>query len=130
MKKIALTIICVLAMEGMFAQSHSFRDTLLVRYEQFDYDAWVIADPDHNGKTEDRPTYPVWLMQSTELLNNDVLQYNYTDNPAGMEVVGLSAAVHYAQRNNGRLSLTYQNKYNKINLAVHGNYIWPGSTAG
>lgn len=95
MKKIALTIICVLAMEGMFAQSHSFRDTLLVRYEQFDYDAWVIADPDHNGKTEDRPTYPVWLMQSTVLLNNDVLQYNYTDNPAGMEVVGLSAAVHY-----------------------------------
>ena len=82
----------MLAVLGVKAQSHSFRDTIEVRYEQFDYDAWVMQDPVHNGKASIGFLYPYTNMV---LGNDDVLQYNYTDNPNGMEVIGLSAAVHF-----------------------------------
>ena len=87
-----MTLICVLAALGADAQSHSFRDTIQVRYEQFDFDAWVMQDPVHNGKNHAVTLYPyvnLWLV------DDDVLQYNYTDNPNGMEVIGLSAAVRF-----------------------------------
>ena len=95
MKKIVLLMICVLAAVVGFAQSHSFRDTTYVRYEQFDYDAWVMDDPEHNGKVFNiRPTYP---QLNTAFGYDDILQYNYTDNPDGMEVVGLSATIALSQ---------------------------------
>lgn len=93
MKKIVLLITGMLAAVGVLAQSHSFRDTSQVRYEQFDFDAYVWTDPVNHGKypwTE--PTLPLTLMS---LSDDDILQYNYTDNPSGMEVVGLSAAVFF-----------------------------------
>ena len=92
MKKIVLIIVCVLATVGAKGQSHSFRgDTSYVKYMQFDYDAWVMEDTLHHGKIYSNcPTYP---RSTTSLGCDDVLQYNYTDNPAGLEVVGLSAAI-------------------------------------
>ena len=92
MKKLVLTLICVLAVLGVKAQSHSFRDTIEVRYEQFDYDAWVMQDPVHNGKAHLSLLYPYTNMS---LGDDDVLQYNYTGDPNGMEVIGLSAAVQF-----------------------------------
>ena len=91
MKNVVLLIVCVLAAVAGFAQSHSFRDTIQVWYEQFDFDAWVMEDTVYHGKTwSDHP-----YIFGTPLLNDDILQFNYTDSPNGMEVIGLSAAVHY-----------------------------------
>ena len=96
MKKIAILIIGVLYASGLAAQSHSFRDTSYVRYEQFDYDSWVSEDVLHHGKMPFRPMRPITPTQQYDaLINEDIVQYNYTDNPTGMEVVGLSAAVYY-----------------------------------
>ncbi|MBR3412100.1 MAG: T9SS type A sorting domain-containing protein [Bacteroidales bacterium] len=91
MKKALLIMICVLAAAGVSAQSHTFRDTSYVPYWQFDYDAWVMEDPIHNGKI----FYPHPCRPYTRgvLCRDDLLQYNYTDNPAGMKLVGLSAHV-------------------------------------
>ena len=98
MKRTALFVICLLASVGTKAQSHSFRDTSYIRYEQFDFDAWVMADTESHGKVPiGYPIYPAPNRQP--LLNDDILQYNYTDNPNGMEVVGLSAAVLYDRWN-------------------------------
>ena len=85
MKKNFLYIVYVLS-----AQSHSFRDTNYVRYEQFDFDAWMWADTVHHGKSVDE--YPIYDHSNT-FWDLDIVQYNYTDNSAGMEIVGLSAAV-------------------------------------
>ncbi len=95
MKKITILIIGVLVAKGVVAQSHGFRDTSYVRYEQFDYDSWVKEDPNHHGKILDEPKMPTSLFCGSVLLNDDILQYNYTDDSAGMEVVGLSAAVFF-----------------------------------
>ena len=91
MKKIVLIMACVLVTMGVLAQSHTFRDTSYVPYWQFDYDAWVFEDSVHNGKTWSRVLYPD--RQSMAFGYDDILQYNYTDNPAGMKVVGLSATI-------------------------------------
>ena len=91
MKKTLLIMICMLAAAAVSAQSHTFRDTSYVPYWQFNYDAWVMEDPVHNGKYLDRPLYPD--IGSWALCTEDILQYNYTDNPAGMKVVGLSATI-------------------------------------
>ena len=92
MKKRTLFILCLVAATGAFAQSHTFRDTSYAPYEQFDYDAWVMEDPAHNGKTiQNCPIKPG--TDQSAMLNHDILQYNYTDNPAGMRVVGISAHV-------------------------------------
>ena len=97
MKKTTLFILCFVAATGSFAQSHTFRDTSYVPYEQFDYDAWVMEDPVHNGKAfHSCPILP--RTESAALLNDDILQYNYTDNPAGMKVVGISAHVFMNKR--------------------------------
>ena len=83
-------IACILAAAGLSAQSHSFRDTNHVRYEQFDFDEWVWEDTVHHGKSlDDCPLYSY----RNALWDLDIVQYNYTDNPAGMDIIGLSAAV-------------------------------------
>ena len=97
MKKIAILIIGVLLAGGLAAQSHSFRDTSYVRYEQFDYDSWVWKDTNHHGKWYHQPVMPTLPYYGSCLMNDDILQYNYTDDSAGMEVVGLSAAVFFDQ---------------------------------
>ena len=89
MKKKALIILCLVAATGAFAQSHTFRDTSYVPYEQFDYDAWVMEDPAHNGKMP--INHPE--LAGGPMLDHDILQYNYTDDPAGMRVVGISAHI-------------------------------------
>ena len=88
MKRIAIMTVCVLTALGAAAQSHSFRDTSYVRYEQFDFDAYLLADSNGSrGKVyNNKPIFPGNGF-------GDVLQYNYTDNPAGMKVVGLSAVI-------------------------------------
>ena len=93
MKRIAIMTVCVLAALGAAAQSHSFRDTSYVKYEQFDFDAWLLADSIGNRAKvrQYRPHIP----GTNAECNTDILQYNYTDNPAGMKVVGLSAAIEY-----------------------------------
>ena len=91
MKKIFILMVCLTMALEAAAQSHSHRDTTYVRYEQFDFDAWVWEDPEHHGKVCDQ--YPIMDEHNCVFGNADIVQYNYTDNPAGMEVVGLSAAV-------------------------------------
>ncbi|MBR3412268.1 MAG: T9SS type A sorting domain-containing protein [Bacteroidales bacterium] len=94
MKKTIYLMICVLTAAGVSAQSHTFRDTSYVPYWQFDFDAWVMEDPIHNGKIYvTRPRYPDQSRSSVALEYDDILQYNYTDDPAGMKVVGLSATI-------------------------------------
>ena len=93
MKKTALFILCLIAATGVFAQSHTFRDTSYVPYEQFDYDAWVMQDPVHNGKMFNHYPQLPGLTAPGGMFDHDILQYNYTDNPAGMKVVGISAHV-------------------------------------
>ncbi len=90
MKKIVLLIVCVLAMMGAMAQSHSFRDTSYVRYEQLDIDSWLLSDSMHRYGMHARPLYPGTTML---LGTHDVLQYNYTNKPEGVRVVGLSALI-------------------------------------
>ena len=92
MKKVVLFIVFVLAAVAGFAQSHSYRDTLHVRYEQFDFDAWLLADTIGNrGKLYNiRPLHPE---TSGVFGYSDILQYNYTDNPSGIDVAGLSAVI-------------------------------------
>ena len=87
---------CVLAAAGVVAQSHSFRDTSYVRYQQFDFDAWVREDSLHNCKAYNRPLYPGPSRDA--LACDDILQYNYTANPAGLRVVGLSATIWLDRR--------------------------------
>ena len=84
-------MLCVLVAAGVYAQSHTYRDTSYVRYEQFDFDAWVREDSIHNGKVYCYPLYPSFSFPA--LLYDDILQYNYTDNPDGVRVVGLSGYV-------------------------------------
>ena len=92
MKKIALVVVAVLVAVGVAAQSHSFRDTSYVRYEQFDFDAWVYSDPHHHGKGINYGIlYP---SPHAPLVSDDVVQYNYTDSPTGVKIVGLSAVIH------------------------------------
>ena len=92
-------MICVLAALGVSAQSHTFRDTSNVRYEQFDFDEWVFGDSTnrHGRHFQNKPLYP---FMNSSWRYADLLQYNYTDNPDGMEVVGLSAVVHLDQHVN------------------------------
>ncbi|MBQ6069129.1 MAG: T9SS type A sorting domain-containing protein [Bacteroidales bacterium] len=91
MKKIFLTLVCVMGVWGGMAQSHSFSDTSYLRYKQFDFDAWIYADSLHHGNgISNVILYPII---HNALLCDDVLQYNFTDNPAGVKVVGLSAAI-------------------------------------
>ena len=95
MKKTIYLMICVLTAAGVSAQSHTFRDTSYVPYWQFDFDSWVMEDPVHNGKaTEWQPLYPDQSRSGLVLKYDDLLQYNYTDDPAGMKVVGLSATIY------------------------------------
>ncbi len=92
MKKNVLLLLGVMFAISAEAQSHSFIDTMYVRYEQFDFDAWLTADTIGNrGKLfNNGPVYPdAWM----RLGYSDILQYNYTDNPDGVDVVGLSAAI-------------------------------------
>ena len=91
MKKIVLLLVGVLVAVGVAAQSHSFRDTSYVRYEQFDFDAWVYLDSNHHGK---HCNHHILYPRTGYVMNrDDVVQYNYTDNPAGVKIVGLSAAI-------------------------------------
>ena len=90
MKKIVFFFVCVLGAVSMHAQSHSFRDTSIVRYKQFDFDEYVLQDIDRHTKVYD--IYPIYPNRAV-MHNIDIVQYNYTANPAGMEIVGLSATV-------------------------------------
>lgn len=94
MKRYLLLMICVVSVMTVAAQSHSYSDTILVHYEQFDFDAWVAADTigDRGRTYENRPAFPD-LGANTGFGYSDILQYNYTDNPAGVDVVGLSAVI-------------------------------------
>ena len=77
---------------GVAAQSHSFRDTSYIRYEQYDLDAWLLSDTQHHRYSIGfYPKYPG--LNYTTLLWDDILQYNYTDNPDGVKVAGLSAMI-------------------------------------
>lgn len=91
MKKIVLVVAGVLVAVGVAAQSHSFGVTSYVRYEQFDFDAWVYSDPHHHGKgISSRILYPI---THEAMQFEDVVQYNYTDSPTGVKIVGLSAVI-------------------------------------
>ena len=91
MKKIALIMVCVLAAEWALAQSHNFRDTSYVRYIQVDMDSWLLSDTFcHRYTINVQPEYPG---TNHSLRWDDILQYNYTDSPSGVEVVGLSALI-------------------------------------
>ncbi|MBR6992121.1 MAG: T9SS type A sorting domain-containing protein [Bacteroidales bacterium] len=91
MKKIVLVVVAVLVAVGVAAQSHSFGVTSYVRYEQFDFDAWVHSDSNHHGKgISSRILYPI---THEAMQFEDVVQYNYTDSPTGVKIVGLSAVI-------------------------------------
>ena len=83
MKKTAILIMSLLLAVGAAAQSHSFGDTSYVKFKYFDYVSWFDADQTHgwysNGIRVSRPS--------------EVVQYNYTDNPNGLKVVGLSGVM-------------------------------------
>jgi hypothetical protein len=99
MKKTVLLIVCVLAAGVVTAQSHSFRDTTYVRYQQFDFDAWLAADTvgDRYKNLRIAPANPEVCFSNTLLEPSDVLQYNYIDNPAGVDVAGISAVIYDIQ---------------------------------
>ena len=82
-KKTAILIMSLLLAVGAAAQSHSFGDTSYVKFKYFDYVSWFDADQTHgwysNGIRVSRPS--------------EVVQFNYTDNPNGLKVVGLSGAM-------------------------------------
>ena len=96
MKKLLVIVLGLLVVEGAAAQSHSFRDTTRVRYQQFDFDAWLMADTvgDRGKVYQRRPYYPETMGEVFGY--SDILQYNYTDNPDGMRIVGLSAVIELA----------------------------------
>ena len=71
MKKIVIYAMCLLVASGVAAQYHSFGDTIQIKYEQFDFDAWVMNNPLTHGKVADE--YP-WLPNPRNynvLLNDD-----------------------------------------------------------
>ena len=82
-KKTAILIMSLLLAVGAAAQSHSFGDTSYVKFKYFDYVSWFDADQTHgvysNGIRVSRPS--------------EVVQFNYTDNPNGLKVVGLSGVM-------------------------------------
>ena len=92
MKKIVIIMVCALVAVGAAAQSHSFRDTSYMRYEQYVLDSCLLSDTSHHFYAQQlAPLYP----GPTMLLGwDDILQYNYTDSPDGMKVAGLSALIH------------------------------------
>jgi hypothetical protein len=90
MKKIALFLICLLLAVGVAAQSHSFRDTSYVKYEQFDLVGFLSDTSYSNGIIMGPPREPT---TQGYLANDDLIQYNYTGDPNGLKVVGISAVV-------------------------------------
>lgn len=84
---------CILLAVGVVAQSHSFRDTSYVKYEQFDFIGYIsdTSYPLHGYQTSP-PSIPGDNNQAS-LLKDDIVQYNYTASPDGMRVVGISAVI-------------------------------------
>lgn len=81
-KKTAILIMSLLLAVGAAAQSHSFGDTSYVKFKYFDYVSWFDALTHgvySNGIRVSRPS--------------EVVQFNYTDNPNGLKVVGLSGVM-------------------------------------
>ena len=91
MKKISIFLLGLLSFVQVFSQSSAgCSDTSYVRYLQFDIWAWQQADSNHRNISWSRLTFP----HSSEVpFRQDILQYNYTSNPEGVKVVGLSVWV-------------------------------------
>lgn len=80
------------------AQSSYMRiDTSYVRYEQFDWDAWVMEDSINRSKWY--ATMPVRGSAQEAILYHDILQYNYTSRPEGVNVAGLSCCAFVEHTN-------------------------------
>ena len=92
MKKVAMFFACILAAMVDFAQLHSFRDTAQVKYWQFDVEVWLRSDS-HTQVTFEHYLYFPTSFGLGCSFTEDIVQYNYTDNPSGVEVVGLSGVI-------------------------------------
>ena len=93
MKKIAIFFISILLVAGAAAQSHSFRDTSYVKYKQFDHEAYFLD-------TTDSKFHHVYEFALPFTSSSDVVQYNYTNNPDGMTVIGISAVINSGSSGN------------------------------
>ena len=94
MKKIVLTLTTLFLMANALAQAPFRIDTSYQTYQQFDYDAWVREDSLMRSKvlsTLAAPD-PIYGRRGGQCAS-DVLQYNYTDNQKGLNVVGISAVI-------------------------------------
>ena len=92
MKKTAILIMSLLLAVGVAAQSHSFVDTSYVKYKQFDLEGYLLD-------TTDSKFLHVLQFASPYTTSSDVVQYNYTNNPDGMKVIGISAVINTADGN-------------------------------
>ncbi|MBQ6068177.1 MAG: hypothetical protein IJK84_01625 [Bacteroidales bacterium] len=92
MKKTVLFLVIVLLAIGAFAQSHSYRDTLHVKYEYFDL--WdFFSDTSSRYRNCYQMGVPVKPGTNAQLLRHDIVQYNFTNDPNGLKVVGISAVI-------------------------------------
>lgn len=88
MKRIIFFIIAALIVGSAWAQAYHYSDTTYINYEQFNFDQWILGDSAIGGKVLGGPN-PI----GHSLSNADLLQYNYTSDPNGVTVVGLSAVM-------------------------------------
>ena len=88
MKKITVFLLGLMSVIEVLSQSTvGCSDTSYVRYLQFDIWAWQQADSNNRLATYNFLTLP---RSNSAPRNQDILQYNYTDNPNGVKIVGLS----------------------------------------
>lgn len=85
MKNKFLIIAAMALMANAFAQVPFHIDTSYQAYQEFDFDEWVRADSSMHSK---------YAFQHNFINgSSDILQYNHTDNPQGVNVVGLHAVI-------------------------------------
>ena len=102
MKKTVLLFISVVMALGVAAQSHSFRDTSYMKYWQFDLVGFFGDTTGPLRRGYNQMGGPVFPPGTGSLMGrDDVLQYNYTDNPDGMRVIGISAVIEMGGPNQG-----------------------------
>ena len=102
MKKTVLLFISVVMALGVAAQSHSFRDTSYMKYWQFDLVGFFGDTTGPLRRGYNQMGGPVFPPGTGSLMGrDDVLQYNYTDNPDGMRVIGISAVIEMTVPNQG-----------------------------
>ena len=102
MKKTVLLFISVVMALGVAAQSHSFRDTSYMKYWQFDLVGFLGDTTGPLRRGYNQMGGPVFPPGTGSLMGrDDVLQYNYTDNPDGMRVIGISAVIEMGGPNQG-----------------------------